>query len=48
MKKKKLDNINIKHKDGFIEVPTYLFPEANEYSKEVIPEYKLDNEKEED
>ena len=31
--------------DGFLTVPTYLFPQSNEYSKEVVPEMKVDENK---
>lgn len=43
MPKKKrvcLCDIN-KEKDGYVSVPTYLFPQGTEYAKEVIPEIKF-------
>ena len=46
MNKKKINNRIVKSQDGFIEVPTYLFPEAYEHSKEITPEMKVDKEEE--
>lgn len=36
----------IPQQDGFLSVPTYLFPQANEYGKDVMPEMDLEDESE--
>lgn len=30
------------YEDGFVKVPTYLFPQGEEYSKEVIDKIEVD------
>ncbi len=40
MMKKKTVQQNRVNKDGFIEVPTYLFPQGEEYSDDLMTEDK--------
>ena len=44
MEKKKTNASINKQQDGFIEVPTYLFPQDYEYSKDVVDEFEFDDE----
>ena len=44
MEKKKTNASINKHQDGLIEVPTYLFPQDYEYSKDVVDEFEFDDE----
>ena len=43
MEKKKTNASINKQQDGFIEVPTYLFPQNYEYSQDVVDEFEFDD-----
>lgn len=47
MTKKKTNASINKQQDGFIEVPTYLFPQDYEYSKDIVDKFEFDDEDEE-
>lgn len=36
------------YEDGFVNVPTYLFPQGDEFSKDVIPNMELEEDLEND
>ena len=48
MTKKQPKERIVKQQDGFIQVPTYLFPQEYEYSKEITPEMELEEDSDEE